>query len=237
MPLPLSLAPLLAAVAAVQPSDPPITVSAHRWAPFISPMGEPFRARTRSDDTLALWFAHADRDHDGSLMPGEMQADADRFFARLDSDADGEIEPEELVAYEWEMAPEVQVNARWRQTAAQAAAEPAKRATARKADERRRTEQLPGFDDALQGAARYALLNLPQPVAAADADFNRGITAAEFRSAALYRFRLLDRAGSGRITLVQLQAMVPPPPKKGRNPRRGKKQPDGRLGLPLPVGN
>ena len=35
--------------------------------------------------------------------------------------------------------------------------------------------------DGLQGAARYGLLNIPQPVAGADADFNRAITLDEFR--------------------------------------------------------
>ena len=35
----------------------PITVTGHAWAPFISPMGEPFRAHSPTDDTLADWFA------------------------------------------------------------------------------------------------------------------------------------------------------------------------------------
>ena len=131
----------------------------------------------------------------------------------------------------------MQLNRRWRQTAAQAAAAPVKRAKARQPDEPRRETELPGFDDALQGAARYALLNLPQPVAAADADFNRGITVAEFRNAARARFRLLDKAAFGRLSLPQLQAMVPPPPSKGRTARHGKKQADQRIGVPLPPGN
>jgi hypothetical protein len=74
-------------------SEPSITVTGHAWAPFISPMGEPFRARTVQDDTLAMWFTRADRNRDGSLTPDEMRADADRFFATLDSDGDGEIDP------------------------------------------------------------------------------------------------------------------------------------------------
>ena len=61
----------------------------------------------------------------------------------------------------------------------------------------------------LQGAARYGLLNIPEPVAAADSDFNRGISLAEFEQAAVARFALLDRAHSGRLTLAQLQAMRP----------------------------
>ena len=37
------------------------------------------------------------------------------------------------------------------------------------------------------------LLNIPEPVAAADTDFNRAITLEEFRQAAIERFQLLDR--------------------------------------------
>jgi hypothetical protein len=237
MPISLAAIPLVLA-AAVQLADPPITVTAHRWAPFISPMGEPFRARGRSDDTLALWFVNADRNRDGALTAAEMQADADRFFGRLDRDGNGEIEPEELVAYEWEMAPEVQVNSRWRQTASQAtAAKTQTSAGGREPRKPRRDDPLPGFNDALQGASRYALLNIPQPVATADADFNRGITTAEFRAAAAHRFRLLDRANAGRIDFAQLSALVPAGPVKRQRTTRGKKRPDERLGTPLPAGN
>ena len=54
--MPLSLLLVLLAPAATVPSSAPITVTGHAWAPFISPMGEPFRARTPDDDTLADWF-------------------------------------------------------------------------------------------------------------------------------------------------------------------------------------
>src|SRR4051794_39174763 len=66
MPLPALIVGILAAAAPAQvPPSAPITVTGHAWAPFISPMGEPFRARTISDDTLANWFLQADRNHDG----------------------------------------------------------------------------------------------------------------------------------------------------------------------------
>ncbi len=48
------------------------------------------------------------------LTADEMQADADRFFARLDSNHDGQIDPEELKTYEWEIAPDIQVNSDWK---------------------------------------------------------------------------------------------------------------------------
>src|SRR3954451_21616122 len=105
-----ALLPILLAGAEKTSQDAPIVVRGHAWAPFISPMGEPFRAHSVSDDTFANWFYQADRNRDGMLTPDEMQADADRFFAKLDSNHDGEIDPDELVQYEWEIAPEIQVN-------------------------------------------------------------------------------------------------------------------------------
>src|SRR5205085_1081238 len=104
---------LLAVLAAAQVTPTaPINITGHAWAPFISPMGEPFRARTAADDTLASWFYQADRNHDGVLTVDEMLADADRFFATLDTDHDGEIDPAELAHYEYEIAPDVQVMSR-----------------------------------------------------------------------------------------------------------------------------
>jgi hypothetical protein len=232
---PALIMPLLAAAAA----DPPINVVGHAWAPFISPMGEPFRARATGDDGLTRWFHQADRNEDGFLTPDEMQADAQRFFATLDSNHDGEIDPDELVAYEWEVAPEIQVNSRWRRSRDQAAAAP-QPAGERERGARRRGGEVDdgsydGFDDRLQGAARYALLNLPEPVAAADADFNRSITLAEFRQAAAYRFQLLDGRRQNRLTLPELEAMVPPPPKLGGKRRKPDKNAvDTRIGAPLP---
>src|SRR5690348_7357359 len=95
---------LLAFLAVPTPDTRPIMVTGHAWAPFISPMGEPFRAHTPTDDTLADWFTQADRNRDGSLTPAEMQADAERFFAKLDTDHNGEIDPDELAHYEYDVA-------------------------------------------------------------------------------------------------------------------------------------
>src|SRR4051812_48784338 len=108
----LILAILAAAAPAQLPPSTPITVTGHAWAPFISPMGEPFRARSPTDDTLAKWFELADRNADGMLTPNEMVADAERFFATLDTDNDGQIEPDELIRYEAEIAPDIQVMSR-----------------------------------------------------------------------------------------------------------------------------
>jgi Ca2+-binding EF-hand superfamily protein len=173
-------------------------------------MGEPFRARSPADDTLARWFNQADRNHDGLITPDEMQADADRFFSVLDTDRDGEIGPEELIRYEWELAPDIQLSSRLRR-------QPGEAVTVKAADnggEDRESLSPPHERDegdvsagGLEGAARYSLLNLPEPVAAADADFNRAISRAEFEQAAQERFRLLDTGKTGALSLAALEAM------------------------------
>ncbi|HWC56097.1 MAG TPA: hypothetical protein VG434_03915 [Sphingomicrobium sp.] len=87
---------ILLAAAVAAPDKPQILVTGHQWAPFISPMGEPFRAHSATDDTLADWFYKADTNRDGVLTAAEMVADAERFFARLDTNHDGQIDPDEL---------------------------------------------------------------------------------------------------------------------------------------------
>jgi hypothetical protein len=83
-----------------------------------------------------------------------------------------------------------------------------------------------------QGAARYALLNIPEPVAGADADFDRAVTLAEFRQAAIQRFQLLDTKRQRKLILADLKGFVPPRPRKGHKPREN--APDARIGSPLP---
>jgi hypothetical protein len=240
--LPALILPILAAAAqAPEKKDEAISVTGHVWAPFISPMGEPFRARSTAEDTLAKWFVQADVNHDGVLTPAEMQADADRFFAIVDTNHDHEIEPDELIHYEWEIAPEIQVNSRTRRAPGEPAGGDAKSGHWRPGltDEddpargRRRGEKA----GSLQGAARYGLLNIPEPVAAADTDFNRAISLEEFREAALTRFRLLDSAGQGRLTLAGLQALRATLLATSRQAKRGEDPADMRVGNPLPPGD
>ena len=237
----MALPALVLAVLAAAPASP-ITVTGHAWAPFISPMGEPFRARTRTDDTLSLWFARADANRDGAITPDEMQADAVRFFATLDSSGDGEIDPEELVKYEWDVAPDIQLMSKTRLAPGE---------TAQVRDNRRRDADLAALDDEddfprrrgkrpkqgnLEGAARYGLLNLPEPVAAADADFNRGVSLNEFKLAAAARFQLLDTAHQGRLTLAQLQDLRLAHLLNGKSKLK-ERAPDRRIGSALPPGN
>jgi Ca2+-binding EF-hand superfamily protein len=246
MPPPFLLATLLLAAAApaqVSPSTP-IMVTAHPWAPFISPMGEAFRAHNGSEDTLANWFYQADRDRNGFLTAAEMQADADRFFGTLDTSHDGQIDPDELAHYEWEVAPEIQVMSKTRRKPSEPA--PVVKADSnddrprdRQRDRRKRREDAYaslGIRGELQGAARYSLLNIPEPVAAADTDFDRAITHDEFRQAAVARFQLLDTAGQGRLSLVQLEAMPHAPSADRKRQKWDRDASDPRIGNPLPTG-
>jgi hypothetical protein len=217
----MSIIVFMLAIVTAEPE--PITVVGSAWAPFISPMGEPFRSRAANDDTLARWFRGADTNADAGLSQAEMEADATRFFATLDGDVDRQILPEELVVYESQIAPEIQVNARWRDS--------------RGEGKSTRRERRSGYDPrGLQGAARYTLLNIPQPVAAADTDLDRAITIAEFQRAAAHRFRLLDRNGDQRLGLAELRAQLPPARKDHRPAKLDDKDyRDPRVGNTVPV--
>src|SRR4028119_2132529 len=67
---------------------------------FLSPMGEPFRSADPAAANVGTWFAAADGDRDGALVPAELRKDAARFFALLDLDRDSEIEPGEMARSE-----------------------------------------------------------------------------------------------------------------------------------------
>ena len=91
------------------------------------------------------------------------------------------------------------------------------------------------MNEGLQGGARYGLLNIPEPVAAADADFNRGISLAEFRRAAGDRFHLLDSGRNGRLTLAELQTLRSTVLASLKQRKRRKNALDERIGAPLPA--
>jgi len=232
-----AIIPILASAAQAEEPPRPITVTGFRWAPFLSPMGEPFRSRTPDDDPFARWFHQADGNQDGVLTADEMRADADRFFAALDDNRDGRIDSEERMTYESKIAPEVQVNSDWKRTRQDTAAERRSGGDLDRSDRRRRwPNNIDGYQlDGLQGAARYGLLNLPEPVAGADANFDRFVSLDEFRLAAAYRFQLLDSDHSGRLTLQQLEVLVPSRPKESRHVKRPKNAVDKRIAIPVPL--
>jgi Ca2+-binding EF-hand superfamily protein len=229
---------ILAAVAAAQPvaSAPPLPMAAAQRAgrPFMSPMGEPVFGRTAGEDGLTAWFQETDSNHDGSITRDEMKADADRFFGRLDSNHDGEIDPDEVTHYEQVIAPELHshVLAAGGTFAVGGGQQVARRA---RAGSGRRggggggggggVASGMGNDEA--SAGRYGLLQIPEPVASADADFNRGVSAEEFRRAAAQRFGLLDSDHTGRLTLSELQGIHEAAASAARRPQREKSADDG----------
>jgi Ca2+-binding EF-hand superfamily protein len=147
-------------------------------------MGEPFFG-SPGRDGLDTWFAETDRNHDGVITVDEMTVDAQRFFETLDTNHDGEIDPDEIAHYENVVAPEVR---RGPPIGMEASA----------------TGAGPQGHGAGAGG-RFGLLQIPEPVASADADFNRGVSSDEFRRAAIQRFQLLDADHKGRLTLSELE--------------------------------
>lgn len=234
-----ALISFLASAAQAEEPSAPIIVTAYPWAPFISPMGEPFRSHAPDDDPIARWFHQADRNQDGDLTADEMRSDAERFFARIDSNRDGRIDSEERMTYESEIAPEVQSSSQWKRTRQESSAVPLSEDDSKRSERHRRwAKDIDGYQpDGLQGAARYGLLNLPEPVSGADADFDRFVSLDEFRRAASYRFQLLDNDRSGRLTMQNLKVLLPSRPKEGKRVKRPKNAVDTRIGLPLPEGN
>lgn len=216
------------APAAAQPTVPQYT-SRRGGRLFISPMGEPFRPSGRDDDTLADWFRQADRNHDGQLTLEEMQADADRFFALLDVNHDGEIDPDEITRYENVVAPEIASG--HFDMAAYGSSDAQESQTGGHGGGHHRGGGgffRGGDTDQHQGAGRYGLLDLPEPVVSADSDFNRGVSATEFRTAAGQRFLALDVDHKGYLTLPLLETIRPAPPAAPKAPSRAK-EPDDAL--------
>ncbi len=231
MPMPaLILASLLIAA-----QSQPIVVTGHFWAPFISPMGEPFRPHAAGEDMLAAWFYKADRNGDGALTVDEMQADAERFFATLDTDHDGEIRSEELVHYEWEVAPDVQLMSRTKPASGESGPSTHSEASD-SSGVGRKSRFRTGNDYGFEGAGRYSLLDMPEPVAAADTGFDGKISLAEFRQAAARRFALLDIQHQERLTLAGLESLLPSARSAG-HPKKNPKDPDARVANPLPPGS
>ena len=175
----------LVAVAAPALAQPAPTAGALL---FISPSGEPFRG----EDGLADWFAGADADHDGVLTLVELRDDAMRFFKVLDADASGWIEGPENSAYETRIAPEI----------------------TRMDIPGRPPEKRPFIHKSTRnvqpkiGAARFSLLNEPQPVRGADADLNQRVSAEEWAKAARRRFEILDTDKDDKLTLDGLRARL-----------------------------
>lgn len=172
---------------------------------FISPMGEPFLGTDAAPPDMA-WFDGADANHDARLSLAEMRADAARYYRLLDADRSGEIDPPEIERYEIAIAREIYLRDRG----------------VKQGDvglEANTFAGMPGGSAryvGMEGAAPFNYFGLPQPVAAADANINRGVSGAEFLRAAEQRFQLLDTNRDGMIDRAEL----PPAPRGSKRKAR-----------------
>ncbi|MDQ1229447.1 EF-hand domain-containing protein [Sphingomonas sp. SORGH_AS_0879] len=184
---------------------------------FASPMGEPFHG----PDGERRWFAGADTNGDGALTPAEFEADALRFFAVLDRGKDGEIDSDDLQWYETELFPELRVAgpgggvarmAGGRGGGGRGGVGGGRRGGGGMGSGRGGGGDQPDGRAAAsllgrQGAGRFSYLGIPEPVASADSNFNRGVSAQEFVAAADKRFALLDLNHDRRLTLAELPSI------------------------------
>jgi hypothetical protein len=181
---------------------------------FISPSGEPFRG----PDGLKRWFDGADTDHDGAISPAEFRADAMRFFKVLDADHDGMIDGGEIQTYETQIAPEITGLGLPDEGAGPRPDNGQGQGGGRRGGGMARGgrgDEGGGFGrqrggGGREGAARYSLLNEPEPVLGADLNIDFKVSAAEWLNTADKRFTLLDTQAEGRLTPANL------PPLPGR---------------------
>jgi hypothetical protein len=229
-PLLLVLA-LLAPAPAKIPKDAPWCVPPGAPQLFLSPMGEPFRAKGGEPYPAASWFARADTDRDGKIGAAEFVADAATFFRSLDKNGDAALLPDEIAAYE-AVVPEIALyRPRERGERAMRGGGGDHSESAADDNGRVRIASPKGKRDdsygGAMGAGRYGWLNIPHPLWSADADIDRAVTSAEFAAAARRRFALLDGGKRGYLVLADL-GMTPeqaeragpcrPRPKPGERP-------------------
>ncbi|MDI7775316.1 EF-hand domain-containing protein [Asticcacaulis sp. EMRT-3] len=167
---------------------------------FFSPSGQPFRASAGKPYPVMEWFNAADTNHDGKISQDEFVTDAQNFFAELDVNHDGYISSPENSRYESIIAPEIQhVDPRIQQP----------KVLHHDYDPDMDTSQ----DDSpnggkyvkqILGASQYSLIDEPQPIRAADADFDFRVSAEEWLTATHQRFAILDRNHDGFITPDEL---------------------------------
>ena len=179
---------------------------------FISPAGQPFRAARDAPYAVAVWFALADANHDARLSRSEFIDNGLAFFNRLDTNHDGVIDGLELQDYEQNIAPEIlphidSLHADEGTDPNLTFGDPNNTDNRPVSSPHRRgdgSRESTPRGIGVQGAAIYSLINAPEPVAAADLQFDGRITRTEFTTALEQRFDILDTVKAGYLTLSGL---------------------------------
>jgi len=177
---------------------------------FISPAGEPFLAPADAPYPIVDWFNKADKNHDGKLDADEFRADAEAFFRVLDRNQDGVLTSGEIYYYEHRIAPEILNNdhASINSPGFIRVQGPGGLSGSSSID-----PGDPHFGEGpspqprarfAEGAAYYSLFNEPEPVTAADRNFDFKITLNEFLDQADRHFATLDVKRQGYLTLAAL---------------------------------
>lgn len=170
---------------------------------FISPCGQPFRAKPGAPYPVVDWFKQADKNGDGKIDHAEFTADALQFFQVLDKNHDGFLSPYEVTNYEEVVAPEVlglKVDASnvWRE--AQPRLWLAQSTTSPPASFGNKLNDI----DTVGGASPYSFFDQPEPVAAADVRFRGFISRDDFLRLSDRHWDALTSGGPGYLTLASL---------------------------------
>ena len=181
---------------------------------FISPMGEPFRAKPPAPYPVDVWFKQADTDHDGKLDLAEFLADAERFFHVLDVNHDGLIDHREIFYYEHVTVPEMigQSSGMLRLGRDQpklwlaqfGGGGPGSGRPSGPPEAGNEPMHVPKADAPLIGAAAFGLLADPEPVQGSDIRLSGTISLNDFKTRAQQRFDILDFDHKGYLTLAGL---------------------------------
>lgn len=191
---------------------------------FISPFGQPFRAKNGAPYPVVNWFKQADKNADGKIEKAEFLADASFFFDALDVNKDGVLDPMEVQRYEHRIAPEilgfrVEISEnRTRRVAGLhggrlwlAQGGPAGQGVmgalppgAVEAPDDTTPKVPHSIDESHNGASPFSFFDQPEPVTAADMEFDGYIKKKNFLRLAGVHFQSLDPKDLGYLTLASL---------------------------------
>jgi hypothetical protein len=190
---------------------------------FISPAGKPFHAEPGQPYPVRVWFAEADRNHDGKITREEFRADFQAFFNQIDLNHDDVVDGLEISAYEETVAPEILPRLAQMQApdARVYPDDPGQLPEPRRP--RREPRQLAQAPErkgmAFDGAPEFSLINVSEPVASADLNFDGKVSLEEFLGAADRRFDALDKDRLGYLTLAGLPRTPEQVALEGKKPK------------------